>query len=82
MAENKTTVEHITNAMVEAALETEFEGATLRNIINAQLWYKGAYGNAKAVLRRALANAFAHRLDVVIVKDRSMPNETTVNIDQ
>jgi hypothetical protein len=47
----------VTDAMIEAALSAEFEGRTLRGLLNIGLWPLGAYGNAKAVVKVALEAA-------------------------
>lgn len=47
----------VTEAMLHAALETEFEGRTVRGMLNSALWHSGAYGNAKDVVRSALSAA-------------------------
>lgn len=62
-ADNPTTT-RVSDGMVHAALETEYEGTTLRSLLNAQLWYYGAYGNAKAMVRRALDNALKEQAAV------------------
>lgn len=63
----------VTDAMVEAALSTEFEGSSVRNLINAALWPHGAYGNAKHLVRRALEAA-------ALMNDKS-PTPSTAPVD-
>lgn len=47
----------VTEAMLEAALETEFEGRTVRGMLDSALWHSGAHGNAEDVVRSALSAA-------------------------